>query len=695
MASNIVWGQDIGNSAIKAVKMQRSGTECSIVDFDIIDIPNGDDPADRPARLSAAMKNLTETHKFGNDPVFLAIPGAVCLHREFSLPPSPEARVKEMVQFEARQQIPFPLEQVEWGYERFEAGEDSKALNVTVIAVRKTDIQELLTLAENFNLKLAGIAAAPVALYNFIFYEFKPQTITLILDAGARGTDFVVMNKRQIYFRTIEIAGREITRVLAENKFKVPCEKAESLKKNIEKSPQMDPILTVIEPTLRNLGADVQRTIGFYKAKSRGQKIQQCYLLGHAFRLPRMAEDLQAQVREAPFALVEGLQRIRLGQGVNASVWEHEFPTMAVAIGLGIQGLGLSEMKLNLIPQRKEGDHARQQWKIWATAAAIVLFIALGVSWYLANKQVAEYNGLSEKYHEAVERANKVKEAEAKAVKPIPEKTELISRLSRPGRDRGKIQGIYGKIPGIKGDDGQALFGLHNKMLMTNLYASRAPLSRIPPYGTARFDKVDRSVEYQRLFESFNPGATDINRFAPELHPDAPIVVVVSGEVEVQNNNPGAAKSTMDQLGEALKKLKENRGARVELVYDTEVPVDEHVLHYENNGTLTPQPLDSTTPAIPDEVVHHSVIRFHYMFIWEDPDDKDIVPTPVVPGDSNAAGEISAPIFICRAPFRRAACFEKLSAWRPIDPWISLKNICFGLSTPLWCWASSARGISS
>src|SRR5439155_9321443 len=120
-------------------------------------------------------------------------------------------------------------------------------------------------------LNVRGITASPLSLFNFIQYEFRPDNTTLILDAGAKGTDFVVMNKRQIYFRSIQIAGREITRVL-ENKFKVPYDKAESLKKNIEKSPQMDQILTVIEPTLRNLGADVQRTIGFYKAKSRGQR---------------------------------------------------------------------------------------------------------------------------------------------------------------------------------------------------------------------------------------------------------------------------------------------------------------------------------------------------------------------------------------------------------------------------------------
>ena len=640
MASNIVWGLDIGSSAIKAVKMQRSGIECSIVDFDIIDIPGGDDPAERPARLSVAMKNLIETHKFGNDPVFLAIPGAVCLHREFMLPPSPEARVHEMVQFEAKQQIPFPLDQVEWGYERFEGGDDNKAINVTLIAVRKSDIQELLTLSENFNLKLAGIVAAPVSLYNFIHHEFKPQQTTLILDAGARGTDFVVMNKRQIYFRSIQIAGREITRVL-ENKFKVPYDKAESLKKNIEKSPQMDQILTVIEPTLRNLGADVQRTIGFYKAKSKGQKIQQCYLLGHAFRLPKMAEYLQAQVREAPFALVEGLQRIRIAQSVNASVWENEFPTMAVAIGLGLQGLGLSELKLNLIPQETKGEISRQLWKVWAAAAVIVLLLTLGVTYFFASSAAAKYARVRDDLNKTAEKVDKDKAAEAAAIKTIPEKLELAQRFLKIAHDRAKEQEIYSKIPTIKGDDGHAFFGTANHIHLTSLYASRTPLSREHKYVPARIDKIDRppAEEFKRMYEAMNPGSADPYKLAPELRPDAPLVVILSGEVEVQNNNVGGARNTLVTLGELLKKLPQLKQVpvngvltpKIELVYSTETPVtyDEHVLPYGIEGLLKvpPKEVDPLAPPpVPETINRLSYITFHFMFAWEDPDDKDIAP---------------------------------------------------------------------
>ncbi len=569
MASNIVWGLDIGSSAIKAVKMQRFGSECSIIDFDIIDIPGGDDPAERPARLSAAMKNLTETHKFGNDPVILAIPGAVCLHREFTLPPqTPEARIGEIVQFEARQQIPFPLDQVEWGYERFEGNDEAKAINITLIAVRKTDIQELLTLSDNFGLKLAGISAAPVALYNFIQYEFKPQNIALILDAGARGTDFVVMNKRQIYFRSIQIAGREITRVL-ENKFKVPYDKAESLKKNIEKSPQMDQILTVIEPTLRNLGADVQRTIGFYKAKSRGQKIQQCFLLGHAFRLPKMAEYLQAQVREAPFALVEGLQRVRLGSSVDPAVWEHEFPTMAVAIGLGIQGMGLSELRLDLLPHDQETGNS-QQWKIWSAAAALVLLATLGVKYYFESKAETDYKIIGADLKEVQQKVEAQKTSEANAIKPIPEKKEIDDRLQQIARDRGKEQVIYSTIIPIKGGvDGLPLFSAKNKMYLTGLYASRTPLTRDSRIGLSRVDRIDSQLEYKRIYETLGAGGVDPFKVAPELRQQAPLLVVVSGEVDGSDDQ--RARTTIGYLQEALNILPQNKFKTANLVYNASI----------------------------------------------------------------------------------------------------------------------------
>ena len=85
MAHSTVWGLDIGNSAIKAVKMERSGTEARILDFDIIDIQGGDE-ADRAVRVQAALGTLCTNHAFGRDAVYLSLPGDLCLFRDFQLP---------------------------------------------------------------------------------------------------------------------------------------------------------------------------------------------------------------------------------------------------------------------------------------------------------------------------------------------------------------------------------------------------------------------------------------------------------------------------------------------------------------------------------------------------------------------------------------------------------------------------------
>ena len=82
MAHSTVWGVDIGNSAIKAIKMVKSGGESKIVDFDIIDIQASDDDTDRNTRVQSAMGTLVSNHNFGHDAVYLSLPGNLCLFRE-------------------------------------------------------------------------------------------------------------------------------------------------------------------------------------------------------------------------------------------------------------------------------------------------------------------------------------------------------------------------------------------------------------------------------------------------------------------------------------------------------------------------------------------------------------------------------------------------------------------------------------
>lgn len=642
MAANAVWGLDIGNSAIKAVKVVRTADGCQIDEFDIVDIPVSEDEKDRPKRVQAALQTLTSNHRFGGDPVFVAVAGNVCLHREFQLPPGSEDKLADLVQYEAKQQIPFPLEQVEWGFERYD---DPNGVGVALIAVRKQDIQDLLGLAESFKLNVRGITPSAMALYNFIQYEFKPDGTTLILDAGAKGIDFVVMNKRQIYFRTIQIAGREITRVL-ENKFKVPYEKAEDLKKNISKSPQADKILSVIEPTLRQMGAEVQRTIGFYKSRARGQRIQQCYLLGHTFRLPKMAEYLQGQVREAPFALVEGLQRVSLDRNINAGVWNTEFPTMAVAIGLGVQGLGLSELTLNLIPQVKKAEQARAKWKGWLAASAAAILAALAYSHVEAGKANAKAVESLKELEAAEKEANKYQDAAKSAVASLPEQKRRLERYARIAHDCGKLAQAFPLLTGLRTPEGKPFFGPDNKVYLTSLYMSRIPFGSKPDGLPETPDraalKTSEALAGPKSFYAplSNAKAADPLSLPAEMQPDVPLVAIMSGEVESGPN----ALATLSRLEEVLRKIENVKDVRIERVDSGPVHV-EPVLEYTwvegtlkgaaTSGTVavpTPPPVPAAgTPGAAEAQKEKKVqnMIFHAIIRWEDATDPDQAPVEV------------------------------------------------------------------
>ena len=626
MAYHTVWGVDIGNSAIKAVKMYREGNEARIVDFDIIDIQGGDEEGTRTARVQAAVQTLCTNHRFGDDPVFLSLPGDQCLFREFQLPPGSEGKIADLVQYEAKQQIPFPLDQVEMGWERYD--DPAGGVGVELIVVRKNIVEEVLALTDQFKLRVQGVTVSPVAQFNFIQHEFQPQGATLILDAGYKGTDFVVMQGKHIYSRTIPIGGREITRAL-EGKFKVPYEKAEELKKNIGQSKQAEKILSVIEPTLRQLGAEIQRTIGFYKSKSRGQRVSQGYLMGHTFRLPRMAETLAAQIREAPMTVVEGMQRIQLDRSVNPGVFSNEFPTMAVAIGLGVQGLGLSEITVNLLPKDRVIERKVEEKRWWGILAAAAILLALFFSYKRATDDSKAIAALKTEVNELVAKADSQKKVVADVEKPFLVQRDNVQRLSRIPRDRGRLLHVFRDMLQLKNETGQPFFGERTKVYLANVYVSRIPIRyeqgrlaappSLGPGGSGGRAEMLRDSASQKGSSSIYGFLKDVSKNALDQpqgkRPDAPVEVVLS--CEFQGNDADLVNKVLPALTTALKKYPEVKETQT---MDRRVGFKrtEVVPRYNPNGQLDENNVARET------AIEYSV--FHVSFRWEPKDDPDIMP---------------------------------------------------------------------
>src|SRR5690606_10017633 len=102
------------------------------------------------------------------------------------LPPVEPKKVPQIVRFEAQQQIPFPLEEVEWDYQTFRSP-NSPDIEAGIFAITKQRINERLAIWQDVGITPDVVTLSPVAAYNALAYDlsFSEETPgAIILDIG-------------------------------------------------------------------------------------------------------------------------------------------------------------------------------------------------------------------------------------------------------------------------------------------------------------------------------------------------------------------------------------------------------------------------------------------------------------------------------------------------------------------------------
>src|SRR5580704_2251770 len=133
------WGIDIGNRALKAVKLVRTDTGLRIDDFEVIEhehvLSNAGD--NKESLIQSALANFVQRHPVkGGGIAAVSVSGVSSFARFIKLPPVEPKQIPQIVRFEAIQQIPFPLDEVEWSYQLFQTPE-SPDIEVGIFAMRR------------------------------------------------------------------------------------------------------------------------------------------------------------------------------------------------------------------------------------------------------------------------------------------------------------------------------------------------------------------------------------------------------------------------------------------------------------------------------------------------------------------------------------------------------------------------------
>jgi len=406
MAST-AWGIDVNEDSVKGVKLARSGAEVRVVAFDRVACapPQTGEPAEREQRLRDALQSFLARNRVSGQ-VVVSMPEPA-FNRVIPLPPVEAKRLDEIVQYEARQRIPFPLEEVTWAYQSLGHPGGSEETKVAIFAVQNQRIHSFCALLAQCKLDPDIVQIPSLALLNFVNFDCGTDKSVLVLNLGGARTDLVITDGESFWTREIRVSGASITKAL-QDKFQISYEDAEELKKQGAGSKQADKLLTVIRPILENLGAEVQRSISHFRTQiNKNAEIESVLLAGTTSKLMGVKEVLKQSL---------GLEVTTLSQfntmGVGAAAASPEFmeqmSAYCVAMGLGLQGLGAAEINISMLPRSMVVEKLIARKRPFAVAALAILALLVGFLYWANQHKQAELTATHQQAKKQYDDANEL-----------------------------------------------------------------------------------------------------------------------------------------------------------------------------------------------------------------------------------------------------------------------------------------------
>lgn len=381
-AEKAVWGIDLGQAALKAIRLRREGDKVEALDHVFIEHPRilSQPDADRTGMISEAMQKFAENRDLTQDKLVVGVPGQHTLARFCKLPPLDNKRkIPELVRYEAQQQIPFDMDEVIWDYQVFE---DPEAIEtqVGIFAMRREILHDHLRFLSDVGFEPAAVQSTPLALYNAMRYDGQvTDEPIVILDIGTQNTDLIVAAGDTLWTRTIPIGGNSFTDALLKT-FKLSFNKAEKLKREAQKHKYARQIFQAMRPVFADLVAEIQRSIGFFTSGRRGITLKKVLAMGNAFQLPGMMKFIQQNlgmevIRPTTF------NKLNASNAANAPELMKGLLGFGVAYGLALQGLGVGTITSNLLPPEIAKQIVWRKKNVWFYGSAAALALAATGVW--------------------------------------------------------------------------------------------------------------------------------------------------------------------------------------------------------------------------------------------------------------------------------------------------------------------------
>ncbi|MDX2176246.1 MAG: pilus assembly protein PilM [Candidatus Sumerlaeia bacterium] len=390
-------GVDLGASSVKIVELAIEGTSVKVLRAASAD--TGADPTmpleERRAAIIAAARDLIKKSKFSTNNAIFGLSGLKVFIRRFRLPATSPERLERIVLFEARQQIPFPLDKTELQYQFFPV-EGGAEVDVLLVAVRLDEVRDYMALVDKCGLKALAVGVTSFSLFNaHAIMRLDPARLAKRIESlgakkkGAKGAapaadeGFVaeevkgyvnigagsydlaiarLANDATLGFtRTPPLGGNDFSRAIMEELAVNSFHDAESIKKSsarlmtfdfgFEESEEVnEQACMAVGQAAERVVAELRRSLDFYISQPDGMAVDVVEISGGQALMPGI-ESFMEEKLTVPCVIV------RTPPENSGFQWSDALGPMTpyvVASGYALQGLGLSTITVDFLPRDKK-----------------------------------------------------------------------------------------------------------------------------------------------------------------------------------------------------------------------------------------------------------------------------------------------------------------------------------------------------
>ena len=398
---------DIGGDSIKAAEFSYSPTGDMVLEkFAFSEYGkelNGEE--DNFPVFATALSDIVSKSGFSAKKVSITISGQNSYIKFVKVPAmvNDEKKIKQIIEFEAKNAIPFSMDEVVWDSQLISSSDDSGEIEAMFVIVKNEEIDKITRILESLGKEIVLIEVAPTACYNAARANGVGDTdCEMILNIGGRCSTLIFIDNGRFFVRIIPIAGHSVTLQISKE-FGISYNEAEELKRRhgfvalggAYEEPDSEVAATVskiIRNVMTRLHGEVNRSINVYRSQQKGRKPEKLYLAGGSSVMAYTPRFFAEKLR-IPVEYLNPFQNIAIAPALDQESLANLAHMFSETIGLAVRHATACPIEVSLVPEsmRKLNDFKLKKPYLYASAASLLLCLLVTLWGFSKQLEIAEY----------------------------------------------------------------------------------------------------------------------------------------------------------------------------------------------------------------------------------------------------------------------------------------------------------------